>query len=270
MLTTRLCKKAFIVVFFINAFYTAQSQSFDLGLRGSLGLTYFYNPNFTKPGTYEGFRVNLSDYFGLQTALNFKHGYGLEVAIISGTLRQGYGASFGGSGSFPGAGIGYQPGESYSSTVALNVIQIPVLFRAQHKSGFYLEAGMGYEIISSAVYSATYVNPDLSLNYNVTGEYPSNDFLLIVGLGRNYRLKGTDFYINAGLQANYGLYDLQGVDGHGQALFGGPATTLYHPNYGKSYYVAYHPTHTIDFSLNVGLFYRFQTANIHTRQIEFK
>jgi len=270
MVITRFCRKVLLTFLLVGTFYSVNSQNLDLGLRGSLGVAYFFNSNFLKSGTDQGYHFSLSDNYGLQAALNFKHGYGLEIGILGGVLRQGYAGTFSSSGSFPAVNIGYQAGESYTSSIAISVIEIPILFRSELKSGIYYEVGLGYEIISGAIYSASYSNPNESVNFNVTNEYPGNNFLVVGGFGKNWKLGVTDFYLNTGLRLTYGLFDLQGVDGHGQYLFGGPSTTLYQPYTGQPYYDSYHSTHAIDMSVNVGIFYRIPTTSSRFRGVQFK
>jgi hypothetical protein len=247
-----LAKKIFIAVCLVGFNHIAWSQSYDMGLKGAIGPAYFFNENFLKSGAEEHYRFTLSDNFGLHGAINFNRSYGLEMDIVTGDLRQGYGGSF--------------DGGSYTSSVEISVIQIPLILRYTRESGKYIEIGMGYEIISGATYSAEYSNPSASINTDVSKQYPGNSFLLMAGLGRDRRLSHeSNFYLKTSVRLTYDLYDLQGVDGHGQDL-AGPSSVLYSSN---SYYRVYHSTHAIDLSLNIGIFYRFYPNNIHKKEVDF-
>lgn len=258
-----------IALFFTGSFYTAYAQSVDIGLRGSLSAAYLINPNFGSNGSDASYRFTVSDNYGLNAAIIFKHGYALEIDILGSTVRQGYRGTFSSAGILPGLGLPYQAGESYTSLAKVNITQIPILLRSEYKGGNYWEIGFGYEIVSSASYSATYSNPDFGVTYNTTNAYAKNNFLLIAGLGKDWRLSKTSFYLNTGFRLSYSVMDMEGVDGHGQSIYGPYSLPLYQPNHPPSYYDGYHGTHSIDFSFNAGIFYRIPVSNVHHRQLEF-
>jgi len=245
--------------FFVNTFYVANSQvTFDLGLKGDIGPAYFLNPNLSKSGTEQSYRLTLSDNYGIHAALNFDGGSCLEMDILPGALRQGYSGSFSSNGVLPGSGMTYDAGETYTSKMQINIIDIPFLYRYETPKGTYFEGGMVYEMISSVTYMASYAGPAFSVSENVSNQYPVGDFLLTGGLGKNIRIvKGHNFFFSWGARFAYGLLDLQGVDGHGQDLFGPSAFPLYHPNSGSPYYADYHETRSFVITLNAGVFYRF-------------
>ena len=82
---------------------------------------------------------------------------------------------------------------------------------------------------------------------------------VVLGLGWNFHLSG-NFYLNADLRFEYGLTDLMGTDGHGQDLDKGyNHGSLYastQPSNGNYYYSSYTATHSLEGSLNIGIFYR--------------
>ncbi len=250
--------------FFTSSFYFAHSQSLDIGVRGALGYTDLINSNISS-GAEENSRFVLSYNFGFHSAFNFKNGSGLELDILYGTLKQGYSGSFSEAGNLPGVGINYQAGESYTGETVLTIIEIPFLYRYEGQSGLYFEAGIGYDMILSATYSATYSSPSFSVSYNTKSVYPAGNFPVIGGVGWDIDISGTnDFYLNLGIRFAYGVLDLGGVDGHGQELLGPRSSLIYYNNYGAPYYSSYHETHSIEASFNVGLFYSISESVMHT------
>jgi hypothetical protein len=248
---------------FVNA------QSYEIGVQGSAGAAWFYNPNFLKSGTDQGYRINVSDNYGLHAAINLPHGYTLEMDILNSSLRQGYGSTFGSSGSFPLNGISYSAGEKYTASSTINVIDIPIILRMENTTlGNYFLIGMGYEMVSSATYSANYSAAPGSIMITYTEQCPKGNFLLMAGIGREWRLFQSDFHINAELRLDYRLIDVQGVDGHGQEI---KFLDLYNPSNvsPNPYYSEYHGTHPIELSFNVGVFYRFYSNDVHRKVMQF-
>ena len=271
-LTAQAGKGAAVLIFITNPFLHANAQSIEVGAKGGLGTALFLNGNLLKGGTDQHYDFSLSHSEGVHGAINFQHGCGLELEVLSGTLSQAYAGTFTRYGVLATNNTDYYPGESYSSKTEIGFIQIPVLFRYEHDvNGKYFEAGLSYEIINSASYSATYnSNPPFSESYDVTDLYPSSNFLAIVGMGWDKRMSHeSNFYFNFGFRLTYGLFDLGGVDGHGQALLG-PNSVILYEQQPKAYYPTYSPTHSLDLSANVGLFYRFYPkAMMHKRKIDF-
>ncbi len=253
-----------------NTVYFAHAQSLEFGLRGGISSSWFLNENLLKAGSDQSYGFALSHDFGVHTAINLTHNVGIELEIISASLNEGYSGTFKNAGEFPGNGVNYYAGQTYSANTNVNVIQIPILFRYEHDiTGKYFEAGLGYELITSAQYSATYDNPSFSITNNITNQLPGNDFVAIVGMGWNKRFNhDSKFYFNADFRITYGVFDLGGVDAHGQNLTGPKSVILYElPN---PYYASYHPTHALDLSANIGVFYRFYPhVMVHKRKIDF-
>ena len=264
-------KKLFLFILISSyATYYARAQSLEFGLRGDISSAWFLNSNILKTGTDQSYGFALSHNFGLHSAINITHNYGIELEILDARLSEGYSGEFKSAGEFPGNGIGYQAGQSYSATTTMHVIQIPVLFRYEHDlTGKYFEAGLGYELINSATYSATYSNPSFSVNNTITNKFPNSDFVAIVGMGWDKRLThDSKFYFNIGFRITYGIFDLGGVDGHGQDFTGPKSVILY--ELPSPYYSAIHTTHLLDLSINAGLFYRFfPHVLVHNRKIVF-
>jgi len=244
-------KRTVIVFFLIHAFCFVQSQSFNIGLTGGGGGAVFINPSIWQAGTEQKYRYTPSYNYGIQSALNLGNGASFELDILDCNITQGYSGSFSTSGAFPGSGVSYFQGGSYTSETKLNVIQVPFTVRYKRNfTGIYVEAGVGDEIILSAAYSATYTNPTYNINSDVTSSYPKSGFLAIAGLGWDKQLFGDyNFYLNTGIRIDYGLLDIEGVDGHGQAFeIGGAA---------NPYYTNEHTTHSLDVFIHLGIFYKF-------------
>ncbi len=264
-------KSPFLFILMLCGGYVTTAQSIELGLKGAVGTTWLINGNVLSGKDNQGFNFTLSYNYGLHTAFNFQHGYSLELEVLKADIKQGYGGVFNSGGTFTtGNSVTYLKGESYSAVTDISVIQIPVLFRYEHDlSGRYIEAGLGYEIISGATYSATYKNPDQSVSNDISGQLPKGNFLAIVGLGWDKKVSHeSNFYINFGFRLEYGLFDLQGVDGHGQNLSGPKSVILYEsPN---PYYTTYHGTHSLELTFNLGVSYRiFPKSMMRKRVVDF-
>lgn len=270
MFFTKLCKRILVLVFIANATYSACAQSVDIGIKGALSSAWFYNANIFKGGTNQGYYPTLSHDMGFCGAINFTYNCGLEMEVNDATLNEGYSGTYNNEGEFPVNGIDYQKGQKYHSETQINVLQIPIMFRYEKaENGKYFETGLGYEVINSAEYSATYTNPSFSVNENIISHFPASDFLAIIGFGWDKKVRhDSKFYFKFGFRLYYGLFDLGGVDGHGQELTGPRSTILY--QYTDSYYGNYHGTHLLEVSANMGIFYRlFPKALIHKRKMNF-
>ncbi|HTA27637.1 MAG TPA: outer membrane beta-barrel protein [Bacteroidia bacterium] len=270
MIFTPFVKRMLVLAFVANTINSVQAQSLEFGLQGGLSSAWFLNANLLKAGSEQSYGFALSHDFGVHSAINITHNVGIELEIVAATLNEGFSGRFKTEGEFPGNGVNYYAGQTYSANTEMSVIQIPVLFRYEHDlTGKYFEAGLGYEIISSAEYTATYSNPSFTMTNNITNQFPNSDFLAIVGMGWNKRFThDSKFYFNIDFRLTYGIFDLGGVDGHGQNITGPKSVILYElPN---PYYAAYHPTHAIDAIVNIGFFYRFYPhAMVHKRKIDF-
>jgi hypothetical protein len=263
-------KKSLILLCLVFFSFYSGGQSIELGLKGALGSTLLLNGNVLSGKDNEGYGFALSNDYGLHGAFNFAHGYGLELEILKANIEQGYGGVFGGSGEFPGDGITYFQGESYSAVTQISVIQIPMLFRYEHDiTGKYLEAGLGYEIIESGTYSATYRNPGQLIDQSISNQLPKGNFMAIVGLGWDKRMgHESNLYFNFGFRLEYGLFDMMGVDGHGQDISGPKSVILYEQP--DPFYKEYHGTHSLELTINVGLSYRiYPRAMMRKRVIDF-
>ncbi len=270
--STKFKKRSFLFLCLFSVVNYVQSQSIDMGLRGSISSAWLLNGNVMSGKDHQGYRLSISDNYGMHGTINFAHGYGLELDILKGKMSQSYGGVFDNDGAFPGSGVSYYPGEYYSANTDIEYIKIPVLFRYEHElSGAYGEGGLAYQIISSGTFSATYsggLTPSGTID--ITKQLPSGDFIAILGFGWDKHFtRESNFYLNLGFRFEYGLFDLMGVDGHGQNLTGSKSVVLY-PPWTKPYYNAYHSTHSLEASFNIGVFYRlYPKSMLHKRVIDF-
>ncbi len=255
---------------FVSLGFVGFSQSIDVGLSGGLSSAWLLNGNVMSGKGNQGYRLSISYNYGLHTTINFAHGYGLEIEIQKAIMNQDYGGTFSGSGAFPGIPVTYYAGQSFSANTQISVLKFPVLFRYEPEiKGNYVEAGIAYEIINGADYSATYKNPDQAIGLNIASQLPKGDFLAIVGLGWDKKLNhDANLFFHFGFRLEYGLMDLMGVDGHGQNLNGARSVILYEQP--TPYYTTQHSTHSLELSFNVGMFYRiYPKSMLHKRAVDF-
>ena len=263
-------KKYLLAICFLPFYFSGFTQSIDFGLSGGISSAWLLNGNVFSGRGGQSYNFAISDNYGLHTAINFAHGYGIEIEIQKAVMNQAYGGVFGGSGSFPAVPITYFDGESFSANTVISVLKFPVLFRYYRDlNGKYFEGGLAYEIIQGADYTAEYKNPDQAVGYNIISQMPKGDFVAIAGLGwdKNFKHDG-NLYIHFGFRLEYGLFDLMGVDGHGQNLTGARSVILYEQP--GPYYKAYHSTHSLELSFNIGLFYRvYPKSMLHKKTVDF-
>jgi len=266
-------RESFLVLLFISSCCCVNAQSVNVGLTGSFGDVSFINKNFSS-ATAQTSTFKPSYNGGLLFAINYKNGLSLELDILKGTMNEGFQGAFSTSGSFivGNSSISYSPNQSYTSKIALGVTQLPFMIRYKSKpTSVYIEAGMEYDGISSATYSATYSNPSYSATQNAIIAYAQGAFAALAGLGWDKELrKESYFYLDMGVRIAYGLTDLQGVDGHGQNI-GDQA--LYKTNNTSyiPYYLAsgYQTTHTLELSAHLGIFYKFPRKQKSNIEVDF-
>ncbi len=271
-------KKTFLTVCIAGCAFFASAQSFDIGLKGGIASTWLLNTNVNNAGSDENLSSTISGDFGLHLQYNFNDHIGVELEFISEAFKQDYNGSFVNPTGYSrgtiydnGVTIIYTNGESYTATTTLNELKIPLLFHYQATSGFCLEVGPELASISNATYTATYSNvgyvPGAYIapnpSYTTKSDWASSNMALVLGLGWNFHLSG-NFYLNADLRFEYGLTDLVGTDGHGQDLNasynGGSLYASSQPAHGAYYYPSYTATHSLEGSLNIGIFYRILTG----------
>lgn len=264
-------KKTFLTVCIAGCAFFASAQSFDVGLKGGIANTWLMNTNVNNAGTDEDLKSTISGDFGLHLQYNFNSKIGIELEFISEAFKQDYKGVFANPPGYinidGGGHIYYVNGESYTATTTLKELKIPLLFHYEATSGFCFEVGPELASISNATYTATFTSPPFgmppSLSYTTKSDWGSSNMALVLGLGWNFHLSG-NFYLNADLRFEYGLTDLVGTDGHGQDLNAsynnGSLYASHQPANGAYYYPSYTATHSLEGSLNIGIFYRIPTG----------
>lgn len=265
-------KKTILILCISGCGFFASAQSFDVGLKGGIASTWLMNANVNNAGTDEDLKSTISGDFGLHLQYKFTDEVGVELEFISEAFKQDYKGTFVNPTGYPfgyistptGGEIIYTNGESYTATTTLNELKIPLLFKYEAPSGFTFEVGPELATISNATYSANFTGAPFGMPtavaYTTKSYFASSNMAAVVGLGWNFHLSGK-FYLNADLRFEYGLTDLMGTDGHGQNL-DKSNTSLYvaNQNSGPYYsYPSYAATHSLEGSLNVGIFYRIPT-----------
>jgi Outer membrane protein beta-barrel domain len=242
-----------LILFSIFSLYTS-AQSFELGLRGGAGNTWLFNNNVSNAGSEQNYALSFSYNYGLFLGYDINHRYTLELDVLSEIFTQKYSGKFIDTGMLP-QGTYYVPGETYKSQTQLNIIAIPLLLHYNTRSGFNIELGPEYQAVNGAIYSSTYSNPLSNASYDVASAFAKSDMLIVLGFGWNLKLARSNFHPFINIRFTYGLSDLDGVDAFGQDLANNNTGKLYsgvHP-----YYPGYQATHSLEGSLNMGLFYRF-------------
>jgi hypothetical protein len=257
-------KKTLLILSISGFGLFASAQSFDVGLKGGIASTWLMNTNVNNAGTDEDIVSTISGDFGLHLQYNFNDKIGVELEFISEAFNQKYKGTFANPPGYinnDGAPIYYIAGESYTATTKLNELKIPLLFHYQATSGFTFEVGPELASISSATYTANYtgnpVGTPSTLSYSTKSDFASSNMAAVIGFGWNFQLSG-QFYLLTDLRFEYGLTDLVGTDGHGQDLKSG--SSLYSSSTIQYSYPSYTATHSIEGSLNIGVFYRIPTG----------
>ncbi len=270
-------KKTFLILFASGFGFFASAQSFDVGLRGGAASTWLLNQNVSNAGTDEDYVSSISADYGLHLGLNFAGGTGIELEVISESFQQKYKGTFVNppgyinvSTSGVAIPIVYQNKETYTATTQIDEIKIPLLFHYEAKGGLSLEVGPEFASISSATYTANFTGEPTGLGsfapatlpVNTKSDFASSNICAVIGFGWNVKLS-EHFYLLTDLRFEYGLTDLIGSDGHGQDLNKSYVPTngssLYQsktPSSGQYTYASYYATHSLEGSLNIGLFYR--------------
>ena len=260
-------KKTFLILCISGLGFCASAQSFDIGLKGGIASTWLMNTNVNNAGTDEDIKSTISGDFGLHLQYNFNSKIGIELEFVSEAFKQDYKGVFANPPGYienNGQYYLYINNESYTATTKLSELKIPLLFHYEAASGFCLEVGPELASISSATYTATYAGTPYmnaaanNVSYSTKNDWASSNMALVLGFGWNFHLSG-NFYLNADLRFEYGLTDLVGTDGHGQDLSAsynnGKLYAAKQPANGDYYYSSYTATHSLEGSLNIGVFY---------------
>jgi hypothetical protein len=255
-------KKTFILFASLVFFFSAKSQSLELGGHYYAESNWFFNSNVTNSGgnpwnIQENYAAVYSYSYGFHLAYNFNDHISLESNVLWATLCQSYNNAYGAYNSGPVTGgilpdgEVYTAGESSKAITTVNTIQIPLIFRFMAGNGAYFGLGPQIDLLSSANYSATYKGgPQQSESNDVTKAYASSFYSAVLSFGNNIRISHS-FFFNINLRFAYNFTDMKGVDGLGQDLSN---NNLYSGN--NSFYPGHAATNSVSASFGVGLIYR--------------
>jgi hypothetical protein len=255
-------KKTFAFLAAVVFFFSAKAQSFEIGARYLAESNWFFNSNVSNSGgapwnVSQNYDAVYSYSYGIHMAYNFSDHIGIETDLQLASLSQSYNGSFQNLGILPGpsgegsGGQVYYGGESYRSTVTLNAVQIPVVFRFLAGNGAYFGLGPEVNIVENANYSATYRAGPMSSQSFAAGKYYAGSYFdAVLSFGNNIRISHS-FFFNINLRFNYDFTDLKGVDAIGQNLKNGSLYSGSQPFYGS-----YQTTNAASAAFGIGFIYR--------------
>jgi hypothetical protein len=256
-------KKTLLVLLTSGTALFTSAQSLDMGLKGGLASTWLLNSNVYN-GSIQKYVTTFTPEYGLHFQFNFIGGTGIELEAIFENFEQKHNGTFKDNGfmNLDNHEYTYQDNESYTSTTEFNEIKIPLLFHYQSKSGFALEVGPQYNMISNASFSSSYSGqpPVLlggvsSLSYSVQGDFSSSCIVGVLGFGWNIKLiPSGKLYLLTDLRMEYGFTDIKGIDAFGQNMAAASASNAKAAGYYS--YSGNAATNPAEVSFTVGLFYR--------------
>ena len=170
--------------------------------------TWLLNENIANQGDAQDYDSGWGHNYGIGATMWFTENIGAGADLLVGRHTGDY--------------IGTINGMVYNSEVELKIIEIPLLFKARSRNGFFVEGGPMVDFITNATYSAENSEEELAKK-DVSGEYPSTNLSALFGFGFS---KGISDRIGVllGFRFGYGITDLEGVDALGQPLTN---TTMY-------------------------------------------
>lgn len=214
----------------------AKAQTVEIDAKGSFKSTWLANQNVSDAGSTQDFALGWGYNYGAGVTFYFNSTIGVG---IDGLLNSHTANYKGVTNDATGKQIG-----DYTSSVTLNSLDIPVLFKLKNKGGGFLELGAAYCVINSAIYSNNGTISSVSYNStnNVDQYYAKSNFVGVFGLG--IKIKFTDrLSMKTGLRLEYGFTDLKGLDAMGRDL----TDSMIYPKY--------RPTNSVAGGILLGLTY---------------
>jgi len=202
---------------------TAQDHKFEVHAKGSGNSTWLFNNNISNTGDQQDYAPGWGFNYGLGFVAYFgKVGVGIEGLMGShtGAYQGTYRVSFGNT---------VLSETDYNSSIKLNTVQVPLLFKVRSESGFYFELGPQFNLIQSAKYTRT-MDGGSKTSGDASSYYNKNYFSGVMGLGFGIDLGKLPIAILAGLRLQYSFTDLKGVDAVGTDL----SNTVAYPKYEKT------------------------------------
>ena len=190
---------------------TASAQNLEVTAMGSYKSTWLFNKNISDLGNIMDYSAGWGYSYGLGITWYFNKSIGVEVDGLY-NLH---------TGAYTGTDSSNQL--TYTSSVKLHSLDIPVLFKLRSKNGAFIEVGPQFSTISAADFSFKQSNNDRTAD--ATPYYSTSNVSAVLGFGEKIKLSG-HFSMRVALRFEYGLTDLKGVDGFGQLL----SDPKYYPN----------------------------------------
>ncbi|MCG3164270.1 MAG: hypothetical protein POELPBGB_00024 [Bacteroidia bacterium] len=219
--------------------FDAGAQSITIGLQGQAKSTWLINTAVLAASVEQEAKPSFGWGGGITACMFFQQqietyvGAGLELNF--GNFVQRYSGRVSGSLTL----------ENYNSKINMLFLDIPVYARLVLRYGTYIEAGVQFSLLTNAKYSSP---GRVENTIDVTSKYSPFYYAPLLGLGADFELSD-DVYLLAGIRILYGLSDLKGVDGQGNAISAAGQIPNY-PDYSGS------KTHAASVTLNIGVYYR--------------
>ena len=179
----------------------AQDFSFYLSGKGLLNGSLILNNSITT-GENQDYAFAMSGAGGLGGLFLYNEKIGASVDFLLGNHK----ATYTGSTSLDN--------QTFSSSINLKTLQIPLLFRfdteVDNKGASYLEIGPQFNVITAADYAS---NSIVETNADVSEYYKKISVSGVLGFGSYYTLgRKSPIMLTLGLRINYGLSDIKGVN----------------------------------------------------------
>ncbi len=216
------------------------AQTLHLEGKGGYKSTWLLNKNISDDGNEQDYAAGWGSHYGLGVSMFFNKNLGVGVDFMLNNHTGAYAGEF--------------DSVDYKSNVKIKSIDIPVMFKVKSEAGGFLEIGLQYSSFSSAKYTLDYhitlpssQIQDSTYESTVDTSYAKSNLSLVFGVG--IQIKFTDrIGLKTGFRFEYGLSDLEGVDG-----FGNEFKSM---TYGSAYpYEKYQKTNAVSASFMLGVYF---------------
>jgi hypothetical protein len=184
-----------------------KKNTLEIQGKGSANSTFLFNNNISDAGDDQNYAAGWGFNYGLGVSMYFGNvGFGVEG--LMGNHRGAYAGDI--------KNIATGTVTEYTSSVNLEVIQIPVFFKLKSDIGAYLEVGPQYNMISKATYQ--FSAGGVETGSIMTDDYAKTYFSAVLGVGFNIPIAKSNFSVLAGLRLQYSFTDIEGVDARGRSF----------------------------------------------------
>ncbi len=217
-----------LLLFSCLFFGAAVSQNLEINGKGSYKSTWLFNNNISNAGPEMDYAAGWGYNYGVGATFFFNEALGLGFDLLMNTHNGNYTGEL-------------NKFTTYNSRIELQSMDIPILFKARSSMGGFLEIGPQISLINKATFygdmtvrdSATNTSKTDHITGNVDTSYTSTNVSAVLGLGIKIKITHR-IGIITGLRFEYGLTDLQGVDGLGLAL----KNSFFYPKYESTHSAA--------------------------------